>query len=171
MSDSKNFNYEDLVTLRNVTGTISKMDEVLDSTKVYFEKNIGTLSKDSAKSTRMKDAWYSTYSVFSKQGMYYFEIAIGFIWWHDDVHVGTRVYIATTDKYRDSKTYLDLFKKNLKGWEKSEYDDCVVFEDIEPVAKFIIEEEEQIPSMVSYLKNSIDKLSNLKNNYVGIFAK
>ena len=52
MAESKNFNYNDITSLMNITGTIRKMDEVLDSIKDYYEKTIGTLSKDSARSTR-----------------------------------------------------------------------------------------------------------------------
>jgi hypothetical protein len=55
-----------------------------------------------------------------------------------------------------------LFKRVLKNWEVEEFDNCVTFGDYKPIAQFIIDEEEQIPAMVDFLKQSVDKLETIK---------
>ena len=162
MSESKNFTYTDLTVLKNITGTIRKMDEVLDGIKEYYESKIGILSKESARSTRLKDEWYSTYQGFDHQSSHFFSISFGFIWWDDEIWLGSRVYISTAEKYKKTDNYLKLFKRVLKNWEVEEFDNCVTIGDYKPIAQFIIDEEEQIPAMVDFLKQGVDKLETLK---------
>jgi len=162
MSDSKNFTYTDLTVLKNISGTIRKMDEVLDGLKVYYEQKIGFLSKESARSTRIQDEWYSTWQLFNHPPNYRFEIQFGFMWWEDEIWIGTRVFISTAEKYKKTDYYLRLFKRELKNWELEKFESFVTIGDYKPIAQFIIEEEEQIPAMVSFLKQSVDKLLKLK---------
>lgn len=162
MSESKNFTYTDLTVLKNITGTIRKMDEVLDGIKEYYESRIGTLSKESARSTRIKDEWYSTYQGFDHQSSHFFSISFGFMWWDDEIWLGSRVYISTAEKYKKTDSYLKLFKRVLKNWEVEEFDNCVTIGDYKPIAQFIIDEEEQIPAMVDFLKQSVDKIETIK---------
>ena len=162
MSESKNFTYTDLTVLKTITGTIRKMDEVLDGIKEYYESKIGILSKESARSTRLKDEWYSTYEGFDNPGNYFFSISFGFIWWDDEIWLGSRVYISKAEKYKKTEAYLKLFKRVLKNWEVEEFDNCVTIGDYKPIAQFIIDEEEQIPAMVEFLKVGVDKLETLK---------
>jgi hypothetical protein len=162
MSESKNFTYTDLATLRNITGTIRKMDEVLDGLKEYYESKIGTLSKDSARSTRLKQEWYSTFQVFQQQSSYHFYISFGFMWWEDEIYVGTRVNISKSEKYKKTEVYIKLFKRVLKTWKVEEFDKNIDFCDYKPIAQFIIDPEEQVPAMVAFLKLGVDKLETLK---------
>jgi hypothetical protein len=169
MSESKNFTYTDLTVLKSITGTIRKMDEVLDGVKEYYESKIGILSKESARSTRMKDEWYSTSQIFNHPPNYRFDIDFGFIWWDDEIWLGTRVYIPTSEKYKNTENYLKLFKRVLKSWEIEEFDNCITIGEYKPLAQFIIEEEEQIPAMLDYLKKCVDKLETLKRSDPKIF--
>ncbi|MCM4162996.1 MULTISPECIES: PD-(D/E)XK nuclease family protein [unclassified Arenibacter] len=162
MSESKNFTYTDLTVLRNISGTIRKMDEVLDGIKEYYESKIGTLSKDSARSTRMKDEWYSTYQGFHRPTSHFFSISFGFIWWDNEMVLSSRVYISTAKKYKKTEDYIRLFKKVLKKWKVDEFDDCVTIGLYEPIAQFIIDEEEQIPAMVDFLRQGVNELEALK---------
>jgi len=162
MSESKNFTYTDLTVLKHITGTTRKMDEVLDGIKEYYESKIGILSKESARSTRLKDEWYSTYQGFEHPGSHFFSISFGFIWWDDEIWLGSRVYISTAEKYKKTDNYIKLFKRVLKNWEVDEFDNCITIGDYKPIAQFIIDEEEQIPAMVDFLKQGVDKLETLK---------
>jgi hypothetical protein len=162
MSESKNFNYTDLTVLKTITGTIRKMDEVLDGIKEYYESKIGTLSKESARSTRLKDEWYSTYQGFEHPSSHFFSISFGFIWWDDEIWLGSRVYISTSEKYKKTDNYIKLFKRVLKNWEIEEFDNSITIGDYKPLAQFIIDEEEQIPAMVNFLKQGVDKLESIK---------
>jgi hypothetical protein len=118
MSESKNFTYTDLTVLKNITGTIRKMDEVLDGIKEYYESKIGTLSKESARSTRIKDEWYSTYQGFDHQSSHFFSISFGFMWWDDEIWLGSRVYISTSEKYKKTDSYLKLLYRPPNSWIK-----------------------------------------------------
>jgi len=163
MSESKNFTYNDLAAIKNITGTIRKMDEVLDGIKEYYESKIGVLSKDSARSTRLKDQWYSTFQSFSDPLSHHFSVSFGFNWWWDNqIYIATRMYLSTADKYKKTDYYLKLFKRGLKNWEFEEFENCVTFTDYKPIAQFIIDESEQIPAMVAFLKQGVDKLESLK---------
>lgn len=171
MSESKNFNYTDLTVLKNFTGTIRKMDEVLDGIKQYYELKIGILSKDSARSTRLKDEWYSSYQIITKQNKYWIRISIGFIWWDDEIWVGTRVDMSLSEKYKNVDNYKKLFKQVLRGWKVVEdMDNHFSIENCKQVAQFIIDEEEQIPEMVKHLKEGIDKLAILKKLDKSLFS-
>lgn len=168
MAESKNFNYNDITSLINITGTIRKMDEVLDSIKDYYEKTIGTLSKDSARSTRMKDSWYVTFHSVGKPN-FKFSIDLGFIWWWGDVYLGARIWLPKATKYKDTEYYKQIFSKQLKDWEFEELDNAYIFGNYKLLTQFIIEEDEQIPEMRTFLKTCIDKLNTLKNADPKIF--
>lgn len=163
MDQTKNFTYTDLIVLKNITGTISKMDEVLDLIKEYYEKRIGILSKDSARSTRMKDEWYINYQEVGG-AKYKFSIDIGFIWWweNDEIYLGARIYLPKSSKYKNTETFYKLFKKVLKDWEFTEYDNYYDIGNYKQVSEFITDEDEQVPAMVKYLKSCIDKLEEVK---------
>jgi len=47
-------------------------------------------------------------------------------------------------------------------WEFKENENFSTIGVYKPIAQFIIDEEEQIPAMVNYLKKCVDKLENLK---------
>lgn len=164
MDESKNFNYTDLTVLKNAAGTLRKMNEVIDGVKEYFEKKIGPFSKESSRSTRLKDEWYvATHAVGGGTNLK-FEIEIGFIWWWDEqVYVGIRIWLPTADRYKNSETYFKFFKRHLKNWEvEDDWDNCYIFGKYAPVGQFIIDEDEQVPAMVQFLRECTDELEALK---------
>lgn len=65
MEESKNFTYSDVTALKTITGTIRKMNEVLDNITEYYDRKIGSLVKGSSpRSTGMKDEFYVAYQYF-----------------------------------------------------------------------------------------------------------
>jgi flagellar biosynthesis/type III secretory pathway ATPase len=76
--------------------------------------------------------------------------------------LGSRVYISTSEKYKKTDNYIKLFKRVLKNWEIEEFDNSITIGDYKPLAQFIIDEEEQIPAMVNFLKQGVDKLESIK---------
>ncbi len=168
MADSSNFHYHDLATLENISSTVRKMDEVLDSIKNYFEQNIGGLSKDSSRSTRIKNSWYVNYHSVHQEKIYKYEISIGFFWWDEEISLALRIYIPKKNK--DSKYFKNVFEKNLKEWESEEWEDAYNHWYYKTVAQFIIDEKEQIPEMIKFLKEGIEELSELKEIDSSIFG-
>ena len=169
MSESKNFNYTDLTVMKSISGTIRKMDEVLDGLKTYYEEKIGILSKDSARSTRLTEERYCNWQVFQNPGDYRFDIEFGFNWWFDEIYVSTRVCIHTPEKFKNTTKYKNLFKRTLKEWDAEEIKNFIIYENCLPIAQFIIDEEEQIPAMVNFLKSNVDKLLTIKKIEPEIF--
>lgn len=170
MAESNNFQYQDLAVLTNISSTIRKMDEVLDGIKPYFEKHLGGLSKESARSTRLKDNWYVNYHDIYQTKVYQFGIGVGFFWWDGEISLALRIYLPNKEKNKDTTRYKAFFDKNLKTWEIEEWDDAYNYWHYETVAKFIIEEDEQIPAMIKFLKEGIDELNALKKIDSKIFG-
>lgn len=169
MSESKNFNYNDIITLLKITDTLSKMDEVIDSIKDYFEKKIGGLSKKSSRSTRLNDNWYVAYHQVGEP-KFKFSIDIGFWWWNnEEVSVGIRIWIPKAEKYPETEKIKDFFEKNLKDWDFNVWNNAYTFEISEYVAKFIIEDEEQFSEIRDFLKANIDELVEIKKLNPNIF--
>ena len=169
MSETKNFNYADLTAMKNISGTLRKMDEVLDGLKTYYEEKIGILSKNSARSTRLTEDRYCNWQVFQNPNDYRFDLEFGFDWSFDEIYVTTKVIIHTADKFINTAKYSNLFKRTLKEWSSAEYANLIVYENCSPIAQFIIDEEEQIPAMFDFLKRNVDKLLTLKKIEPEIF--
>lgn len=169
MSESKNFNYTDLTVMKSISGTIRKMDEVLDGLKTYYEEKIGFLSKDSARSTRLTEERYCNWQVFQNAGDYRFDIEFGFNWWFEEIYITTRVCIHTQEKYKNTTKYNNVFKRTLKEWNVEEIKNFIIYENSSPIAQFIIDEDEQIPAMVNFLKSNVDKLLSIKKIEPEIF--
>ncbi|MCB6089681.1 PD-(D/E)XK nuclease family protein [Flavobacterium psychrophilum] len=169
MSESKNFNYTDLTVMKSISGTIRKMDEVLDGLKTYYEEKIGVLSKDSARSTRLTEERYCNWQVFQNAGDYRFDVEFGFNWWFEEIYITTRVCIHTQEKYKNTAKYNNIFKRTLKEWNFEEIKNFIIYENCSPIAQFIIDEDEQIPAMVNFLKSNVDKLLTIKKIEPEIF--
>lgn len=163
MAESNNFNYQDLAVLKSIPASIRKMDEILDGIKPYFEKKIGSLSKESARSTRLKDSWYVNYHDIYIGKTLKYGVSVGFFWWDNDISLAIRIWLPNKEKNTDTTNYKQVFDKNLKNWELEEWDDCYNYWYYTSVAQFIIDEDEQIPAMIKYLKIGIDELVELKN--------
>ncbi|GEO08303.1 PD-(D/E)XK nuclease family protein [Segetibacter aerophilus] len=158
MADSKNFHYQDLVNLSSIASTIKKMDEVLDGIKNIFEKNIGKFSKDSSRSTRLAEKRYNNYCSILKDGIQTYSIEAGFYWWQEEVELAVRIYIPKTERNKQATAINNFFKKKLKTWYFEDMGHGYNYWHYKEVAKFIIDEEEQITEMVEFLRRGIDRL-------------
>lgn len=170
MSESNNFQFEDLVTLKNIGGLISKMDEVIDSIKPHFENHIGKFSKDSSRTTRLRDNYYVNYYHVYKDGKYSFGLDIGFFWW-DRQHMSLGIRVYTPSNKKDSQALRTLFEKTF-AWENEmeEWDNNYHYWYTKNIAEFMVEDEEQIPAMVAFLKQGINDVASLKESNPKIFG-
>lgn len=166
MSESKNFNYNDITTLLNITDTLSKMDEVIDSVKEYFEKKIGKFPKESSRSTRLYNNSYFAYNIIKKAN-YRFDIEIGFWWNNNQVYVGLNIWIDNAKRYKEAEKIRELFKINLKDWDF--FEDNYSFEILENITDFIISEEGQLEEIRDFLIANIDELFEVKKLNPDIF--
>lgn len=163
ISMEKNFKSIDLLSLENISNTISKMDEVLDSVKEHFTKSFGNPSKDSSRSTQLK--WNAYYNYKNIGNPHKYNIDIGFQWWFDDniIYLTMRIYIplglATTDELTK------FFKSQLLplDWEFEEEEGGNVIGKYLNINNITATSEEQIPKMIKFLTGRIDELAGVKN--------
>lgn len=164
ISMEKNFKSIDLLNLENISNTISKMDEVLDSVKEHFTKSFGNPSKDSSRSTQLKLNAYYNYKYIGNPLKYI--IDIGFQWWFGDniTYLTFRIFIplnlATTEELTKN------FKAELipLEWEFEEEEDGNVIAKYLNINELIAKSDEQIPEMIEFLTGRIDELVKVKNN-------
>jgi hypothetical protein len=166
----KNFNTIDLVSLENISNTISKMDEVLDSVKEYFSKSFGNPSKDSSRSTQLKHNGY--YNFKNIGDPYKFHIDLGFYWgWGDNI-IYLEVSIRFLRSLSSSEELIKFFKHELLPleWEYEEQNGYDVLGKYLNVNELISTGEEQIPEMIKFLTERIDELKELKKKYPHNFS-
>lgn len=165
---NKNFNTIDLISLDSISRTISKMDEVIDSVREHFEINFGALSKQSSRSTRLKNRAYFNYKHIGRP--HKFNIDIGFMWWGEDdglIYLVTRLWIPF--KGNEKIDIINFFKTELKEWKIESWEDSVVIGNYLNINEVIATRDEQIPTMISFLKDNIDLLIKLKKQNEEIF--
>jgi len=162
-----NFTTLDIVSLENISGTIAKMDEVIDSISDYFSAIFGAMSKTSSRSTRLKDGGYYAYKHFGEPLK--FSIDIGFTWWYDDnlIYLTVELWIPLKDNEKDE--IMTIFKTNLGDWKENPFDDCVTIGNYKTVNEIVAKGQEQLPAMTSFLKKGIDRLAKLKDRNPEIF--
>jgi hypothetical protein len=163
MSDSNNFQYQDLSTLKIITSTIHKMDEVLDGIKPIFEEKIGKFSKDSSRSTRLTEERYVNWSSVIKDSVQQYSYEVGFYWWDDeDISIALRVFIPNKERNKNAKKILAHFESKLTEWEPEHFEESYNFWYFQPLAQFIIDDEEQIPEIIKFLEKGINELAKIK---------
>ncbi|MCU4158398.1 PD-(D/E)XK nuclease family protein [Carboxylicivirga sp. A043] len=149
---------QDLVTLDGIPSSISKMDEIIESVKDYFEQKIGKLSKPSSRSTWLSSAAYFNNFKISKT----MAVDLGFMWWWGDgkIYLSVRIYIAKSDANYNKKK--DFFQKKLDEWEIEEDDKEYVVGNYLNINEIIAVEEDQLEAMIEFMKENIDVVSELK---------
>jgi hypothetical protein len=172
MEKSKNFTLEDFVAMQTITETISKMDELLEVVKPTISKNFGAPSKESSRSTRLKEGGYFTYNSFKDASLEYW-LLVGFSWWWGEEeipHVGVSIEIPKKG-YESSKLKKILDSELIpNGWEYDEYD-LLYYSAVKPVTDFLTMEEDNIPAMKNYIENNLQTLLNLKEKYPNVFVR
>lgn len=165
MDDTKNFNFNDLASLTSISGTISKMDEVLNKIKPVYAKSLGSFPATS-KATKLVDSWYGVSDSRNIENLRYW-INTGFSWDENNiVYVGidfwlpneasaliARLKSALNSDEDDSKTGVWIHYENGTG---------VTIQNCKFLSNFITDCDDQIPEIADYLNNIIEDISHLK---------
>lgn len=168
MSQDKNFSSYDLVALQTITSSISKMDEVLDGVQAYFTERFGKFSKDSSRSTRLKDGKYINYRDFFLPN-HELGIQLGFGWHWEDGHTYLYMSVWGFNKLESSKMRKKELAKLLKDWEVWDFDKWWELGTGKKITEFF-SEQDQVPKMVEFLKESIDELYSAKQAKPELFG-
>ena len=83
MEKVKNFTIQDLLAMKTIPETITKMDELLEQFKPAFQKIFGGYSKESSRSTRLPSGCYINYVTLKYQNIEY-SLLIGFDWNYEE---------------------------------------------------------------------------------------
>ncbi len=180
MSSIRYFNALDMATLKSVSSTIEKMDDTLDALRPYYIQNFGSISKKSARSTRLKDGWYINWQTYIKEKKELFEIIYGYYWFFegDEIpSVGLRIRIPTFGKNYKTNEYYKLFSKELKSWIENEnieeHENGVVIAKYMHLSEFMIttDNDEQLKEIIKFLKEDcINPLIKIKAKFPEIFG-
>lgn len=166
MDNSNNFTYSDIALLQRIDPVINKMDELMSGSISYAEGKFGKFSGYASRSTRMQgDQRYTEYKEIKKKNKKIFTLNIGIYWWFEDeeIMIGMHIYIPNDAKKNRSEMSIFLEKK-LNNWEFEEWEGGYGHYYQKDMANFILNEEEQIPSMIKYMQKGIDDINKLVNS-------
>ncbi len=166
MDDTKNFNFNDLTSLTTITGTILKMDEILNRVRPVYAKLFGSFPATS-KATKLIDSWYGVSDGrFSGEIKYW--INTGFSWGSEDglVYAGIDLWIP-----KEATTLIEKLKKILRiteegsktgEWVQHENGNGITIENHQYLSNFITEYDEQIPAIANYFNQLLQDIANSK---------
>jgi hypothetical protein len=165
MDQSREFNHFDLAALQTISGTISKMDEVLDETRVYFHETTGLkeLSKYSARSTVMRrDQSYSDVKYITSLDGYTYHLYIGFSWREDDQVYLQLCFLFPKDRSKNRDVaYQKEFGAVLRTARPVEYVGSPGLEFSRPISSFM-GENDHLDAMIQQVKSWINQVAELK---------
>ena len=173
MEKVKNFTVQDLLAMKTIPATMTKMDEILEQFKPEFEKRFGGYSKDSSRSTRLASKCYINYvPLYYQKKVYYLDI--GFFWWWDDIEVPfLGLALEIPKKNFQNSDLIDILDKELvrKKWEFEEDDYSFYYYAVESITEFITQSEDNLPSIKKYIETNLTTLADLKIKYPKLLRK
>ncbi len=174
MEKVKNFTVQDLLAMKTIPATLTKMDEILEQFKSEFAKRFGGYSKDSSRSTRLANGCYINFvSLFYQKKVYYLDI--GFFWWWDDIEVPyLGLAIEIPKKNFENSDLTEILDKELlsnKNWEVEDDDSYFNYYALKPITDFITQPEDNFPAMKKFMETNLKTLVDLQIKYPQLFKK
>ncbi|MBS9525939.1 PD-(D/E)XK nuclease family protein [Litoribacter alkaliphilus] len=173
MEDPKNFSIEDLLALKTISSTISKMDEVL----AYFSKILNDEFKGcstySSRSSKLAENGYSNYVSLKNDSIEYW-LSIGFYWWEDiwdNPQVGIIISVPTKAyKIEDNfKEFKSLSQQT--GWiqfERGDHRICYV----KPLSTFLDSKtNDHFTEIKGFLEGGLETVKELRRTSPLAFKK
>lgn len=174
MDKIQNFTIQDLLAMKTIPETMSKMDELLVYFKKEFDKEFGGYSKDSSRSTRLANSTYNNYVHLNYEGNVYY-LLIGFFWWWDTIevpHVGISLEIPKKNlEHSRLITILDEELHEKENWEFDDWGKLFLYSAYKPLTDFIVQEEDNFPAIKKYIETQLNVLYSLRKKYPKLFKK
>jgi hypothetical protein len=174
MEKIKNFTIQDLLAMKTIPETMTKMDELLEQFKPECDKQFGGFSKDSSRSTRLPNSLYINYVQLSFDKSVY-HLLIGFFWWWGEIEVpviGLSLEIPVK-KFENSEL-LKILDKELvetRDWQLEEDGKFYFYSSFKPLTDFITAEEDNMPAMKKFLQSQLNVMYDLRKTYPKLFKK
>ena len=179
MEKVKNFNLHDLIAMKSITESMTKMDELLEQFKPEFAKQFGGYSKDSSRSTGLSEGIYTNYSTLNYDKKEYW-ISIGFFWWQwdpktdlpDVPEVGISIEIPFK-KFEHSELIKILNKEllNTTDWKYVLDTSNYYYYSTIPLTDFITMRDDNIPAIKKVLQERLNYLYELREKYPQLLKK
>ena len=164
---------QDLLAMKTIPATMSKMDELLEYFKPVFQKKYGSYSKESSRSTRLPNSCYINYVTLKYKQMEYW-LLIGFDWDYDS----EIPYLALTVEFHEKRfagtDLLNILKRELvakKKWELIDYDGVIHISALKPVTDFISLQEDNIVTMRKFIEANLKILDEIRVKYPKLLRK
>ena len=173
MEKVKNFTIQDLLAMKTISETITKMDELLEQFKPDFEKKFGGYSNQASRSTRLPNNCYINYVTLNYQKTEYW-LLIGFDWDYDDEIPYLALTLEIPKKKFEGSDLIKILEYELvnkKKWDIIDYDTIVHYSALKPVTDFISQEEDNIPTMKKYIQENLKTLYQLQAKYPKLLRK
>lgn len=168
MEAVKNFTIEDLVALKTIPATISKMENILEELKPRFTKEFGNYSRE-----KKLDWVYQGYSTLTYEKKEYYISAT--FWWEDDDTIPQfGLYLVFPIKSFENTPIIELLNKefkNKKGWTIDDSDGSFCYAIEKPITDFITQDEDNLISMKNFVELNINTLTDLRKKYSKFLKK
>jgi len=176
MEKVKNFNIQDLLALKTITATLSKMDELLEQFKLEFDENFGGYSKDASRSTQLKNECYINFVTLKFDNQEYW-LNIGFFWWwSDDKEVPViGLSVEFPHKKFERSDFINILKEELVNKNQWEFDGTHLqyhyISKYKPITDFITSEDDHLPAMRKFIQENLKTIYHLKKEQPNLFHK
>ncbi len=157
MNKENNFTIQDLLALKTIAETISKMDELLEQIKPIFTDNFGNFRRE-----QTLQGLYDGYSTFYFDKKEYYLIS-GF-WWDDESEIPMfGLWIRFPRKKFEATEIISILNKEFSksDWVIEENDSFHYYIQ-QPLTAFISDESDSISLMKKFIEENIIKILNLK---------
>lgn len=173
MEKTKNFTIQDLLAMKTIPETMTKMDELLELFKIEFNKEFGGYSTSSSRSTRFYFRTYNNYVQLNFNNVNYL-LHIGFFWWWDDIelpYIGLSI-VMPSKQFKNSDLFEILNEKLIKeqSWEFEDDESSLYVSSYRPITDFISSEDNNF-EMQKFLQNQLNILYDLRKQDNRLFKK
>lgn len=174
MEKIKNFTIQDLLAMKTIPETMTKMDELLEQFKPECDKHFGGFSKDSSRSTCLPNSIYINYVQLNFDKSVY-HLLLGFFWWWGEVEVpviGLSLELPVR-KFENSELVKILDKELIDkyNWEFEDDGRFYFYSSFKPLTDFITADDDNIPSMRKFLQSQLNVLYETRKTYPKLFKK
>lgn len=170
MEKIKNFDVYDLSAIMTISSTVSKMDELLNQVRPYFQKKIGSTVRRSL--TLKNDGYYDYVGFVTEKSEFFIET--GFYWVDDLVSISVLID-SYNDSFKNTKLAKILSKELISSknnkWEINiEKDFYCLYSDKE-LTDYFKHKDEHIPLIKKEIEKRIDELSVIVKKNPTLFKK
>lgn len=174
MEKIKNFTIQDMLALKIIPETMTKMDELLEQFKSECDSQFGGFSKDSSRSTRLPYSIYINYVELSFEKSIY-HLLLGFFWWWDEVEVPViGISLEIPVKKFENSEFLKILDKELidkYDWDFEDDHRSYYYSSFKPITDFITADDDNLPSMKTFLQSQLNVLYDIRKKYPKLFKK